>query len=441
MIADNTAYIRPVRRCSTAMHRRRGYVYIVVILTAVIVSALAMSSVWIARKHSLEQTASDEAYELATAADSAIELALARIAADSAWRNNHVHNTEYGPFALENISLFYRLLDPSSNIGGGRLRDVTVIGIAKRGSASCAAQVQATPAGPGVTFLNYAASVNADLDLPYRTTWTTTGSVYTMDDITIDYQSSISGTAHAADQITINFGGYIRGSSSTNMPTIAFGNQSSIDRYIAEATAIPISSLPLSSGRRKFTNCLLSPNHNPFGSNLNSKGIYVIDAGGANLDILNCRILGTLVLRNLGDDCKIWQNVFAQPALPNYPTFYIDGDIEIESRWGNFTETDIGINLNPPGAPYQGLTNTTQTDIYPARIEGFYYCRGETQFKQNSQLDVHGVFFTSTLDTSETQTSLRVLYNSDIAANPPPGFRQDTIMRPIQGTYRRVATP
>jgi hypothetical protein len=441
MITIENPNIRYHRGRCQPQRRRSGYVYIVVIMTAIIVSALAMSSVWIARKHALEQTAADEAYELASAADSAIELALARIAADASWRNNHVHNTEYGPFALGDVSLYYRLLDSSNDIANGRLRDVTVIGIAKRGSASCAAEVTATPAGPALTFLNYAASVYGDINMPYRTTWTTTGAVFSMDDITLDYESSISGTAHAKDQIRLNFGSYIRGSSATNQPSISVGNQSLIDRYIAEATTISVSSLPTSSGRRKFTNCLLSPNHNPFGTELNPKGIYVIDLNGANLDISNCRILGTLILRDLGDDCRIWTNVLAQPAVTNYPSLYIDGDMEFESRWGNFKESDIGVNLNPTGAPYQGQTNSTQADIYPARIEGICYCRGETEFNYNAQVDVQGVFYTITLLTSQTQTSLRVTYDSDIAANPPPGFRQDTIMQPVQGTYRRIATP
>lgn len=441
MITIDNHPIRKLRARRQRHRRRQGYVYIVVIMTAIIVSALAMSSVWIARKHSLEQTAADEAYELASAADSAIELALARIAADANWRTTHVHNTEYGPFALGDVSLYYRLLDPSNNIGNGRLRDVTVIGIAKRGSASCAAQVTATPAGEALTFLNYAASFYDDIYMPYRTTWTTTGAVYSMGDIVLDYQSSISGTAHAKDQITVNSGAYIRGTSATNQPTISVGNQSLIERYIAEATSISVSSLPISSGRRKFTNCLLSPNHNPFGTELNPKGVYEINLNGANLDISNCRILGTLILRNLGSDCRIWTNVLAQPAVTNYPSLYVNGDIEFESRWGNFTEADIGVNLNPTGAPYQGQTNSTQTDIYPARIEGIYYCRGETEFNANAQVDVQGVFYSISLLTSQTQTSLRVTYDSEIAANPPPGFRQDTIMRPVQGTYRRIATP
>jgi hypothetical protein len=431
--ADRSSHSkRKVAQC------REGYIYIAVIMTAVIVSTLAMSSVWIARKHQLEQTAADEAYELASAADSAVELALARIAEDSAWRNRHVHNTEYGPFALGNISLFYRLLDSDGNIGSSRLKDISVIGIAKRGSASYAVQVDATPAGPAVTCLNHGIAVYGDIDLSYRTAWMTNGAVYSGDEISLDWEASITGNIIAVDTIS---GTYLNGPTTANAPSSSFGNASSVNRYSAEATNISISSLPTVSGRRQLSNCLLSPNHNPFGGTLNEKGIYRINCNGANLDIENCRILGTLVLENLGNDCKLKQNVYAEPAIKNYPSIYINGDIEIESRWGNFSEATLRLNLNPPGAPFQGSTNTSQTDVYPCRVDGIFYCRDELYFVYGSQLDVYGALVAVSTNTDESQTSLRVTYDSDIAANPPPGLRQDTIMRPIRGTYRRVATP
>lgn len=429
--------MRTTKTLERLASRRGGYVYIVVLMTALIVSTLAMSSVWIARKHQLEQTSSDEAYELASAADSAVELALARIAANSSWRNQHTHNTEYGPFTLGQISLFYRLLDPEGNIGSGRLRDISVIGIARRGSASYAVRVNATPAGPAVTCLNHGIAVVDDIRLSYRTAWMTTGSTHINGNIQMDWEASLSGPMFAQGSIS---GTYLNGPAVSGASAVSYANQASINRYITEATNIPITSIPLVWGRRKLSNCLLSPNHNPFNNALNEKGIYRIDCGSANLDIENCRIIGTLVLENLGVDCRIRQNVCAEPAVANYPSLYINGDIEIESRWGNFSEATLGINLNPDGAAYQGLTNSSQTDIYPCRIDGIFYCRGEVEFKYASELEINGVFVAAEVSYN-SETSLRVNYDRQIAANPPPGFRQDNIMRSIPGSYRRVATP
>jgi hypothetical protein len=429
-----------MRKTKTQQHlsRRGGYVYIVVLMTALVVSTLAMSSVWIARKHQLEQTAADEAYELASAADSAIEFALARIAENSAWRTQHVHNSEYGPFTLGNVSLFYRLLDPNGDVGAGRLRDVTVIGIARRGSSSYAAQVNVTPAGPAVTCLNHGIAINSSVLLSYRTAWMSTRSSFISGNLALDWEASISGTTQATGTIS---GAFLNGPASSGLGPISYGNISSLDRYIDEATDINITSLPLVWGYRKLSNCLLSPNHNPFDGQLNAKGVYRINCNWENLDIENCRIVGTLILENLGGDSKIMRNVYAQPAIENYPCFYIDGDINIDTRWGNFSESTLGINLNPEGAPYQGLANTTQDDIYPCRIDGLFYCRGRAYFLYLSELDIDGVFVADSSNTGESQISLRVNYDSRIAANPPPGFREDTIMRPIQGTYRRIATP
>jgi type II secretory pathway pseudopilin PulG len=426
--------------CCRLRRSRRGYTYIMVMISAIIVSTLAMSAVWATRKHQLEQTAADQAYELASAADSAIELALARIAANPNWRNSHVHNTEYGPFTLGDVSLFYRLLDSEGNIGTGRLRDVTVIGIAKRGTYSYAAQVEVTPAGPALTFLNHGFSTIYDVDMKYRCTWTNNGSFHFDDDLRLQHQASLSGVVNVVDSLVLDSGSYMNGPATTSVPKTSFANVETLNRYIEEATNISITSLPTVSGRRRIGNCVLSPNHNPFGSSLNSKGIYRINCSGQNIELTNCRILGTLVLQNLGSNSRIFRNVYAQPFIANYPSLYIDGDIDIDTRWGNFSESSIGTNLNPVGAPYQGSTNSTQNDIYPSRIDGLFYTRGEVWLEYDCELEIDGVFRPWEI-TTNSDTSLRINYNSDIAANPPPGFRQDTIMRPIQGTYQRVATP
>lgn len=423
----------------TQLAFRRGYTYIAVMMTAVAVASLAMSSAWIAREIHLEQTAADEAFELASEADSAIELALARIATNSSWRETHVHNTEYGPFALGNVNLFYRLLDRSGNIGTGRLRDITVIGIARRGSSSYAVQVDATPAGSALTCLNHGIAVDSNSSLSYRTTWVTNGGIYSKGNISLEWEASMTGPIQSSGTIS---GVFLNGTLTARVAEASFANASTLQRYVAEATNIPISSLPRSSSNiPQFRNCLLSPNHNPFGGNLNSNGVYRIDCQNLQIQIENCRILGTLILENIGTDSRLNQNVLIQPAVPNYPSLLINGTLRINSRWGNFSEATLGVNLNPSGAPYQGLTNDTTTDIYPARIEGIYYCFGETYFMWQSELEVEGIFVSSSLNLNESASSLRVNYDAAIASNPPPGFRQDTRMLPIRGTYRRIATP
>lgn len=408
-------------------------------MTAVAVASLAMSSAWIAREIHLEQTAADEAFELASEADSAIELALARIATNTNWRNNHIHNVEYGPFPLGNVNLFYRLLDPSGNIGTGQLRDVTVIGIARRGSSSYAVQVNATPAGSALTCLNYGIAVDSNSTLSYRTTWVTNGGIYSRGNITLDWEASMTGRIQSSGTIS---GTFLNGTTTARVAVASFANASTLQRYVSEATNISISSLPRSTTNiPQFRNCLLSPNHNPFGGNLNPNGVYRIDCQNLQIQIENCRILGTLILENIGTNSALNQNVLIQPAVPNYPSLLVNGTLRINSRWGNFSEATLGVNLNPAGAPYQGLTNNTTTDVYPARIEGIYYCFGQTYFSWQSELEVEGIFVSSNLNLNETASSLRVNYDAAIAANPPPGFIQDTRVLPIRGTYRRIPTP
>jgi len=126
-----TLISRKSGRSNCVKTKRSGYIYIAVLVTSLIVATMASTAIYVSLRHHSEQNLSNSSFRLASAADSAIELALARISSNADWRITHSHDTQYGPFPLGDISLFYRLLDPNNNVATGRLNDVIIQGIAR----------------------------------------------------------------------------------------------------------------------------------------------------------------------------------------------------------------------------------------------------------------------------------------------------------------------
>ena len=97
------------------------------------------------------------------------------------------------------------------------------------------------------------------------------------------------------------------------------------DQYVAQGTPISIGSI----SNNKIKHKVLSPASNPYGP-VNPLGIYVIECGGQDLEIRKSRIVGTLVLLNAGSDTRISATVCFEPALPNYPSLLVHGDLRID---------------------------------------------------------------------------------------------------------------
>jgi hypothetical protein len=118
---------------------------------------------------------------------------------------------------------------------------------------------------------------------------------------------------------------------------------------------------------------LLAPMVNPYGVG-NAQGIYVIDCENKSLRVRRSRVVGTLVIINVGTGSSIDDVSFE--ALPGQPALLVGGNITFNSGADDVTESSVNRNLNPTNAPYLDVTDTDETDTYPVGVRGIAYIAG-----------------------------------------------------------------
>ncbi len=185
---------------------------------------------------------------------------------------------------------------------------------------------------------------------------------------------------------------------------------------------------------------VLSPAHNPFGSGqTNAQGIYVINCNANRIEIADARIVGTLVLLNLGSGSRIGGAVAWEPARPNFPALLVSGSMTIAHGSAGLSEADFGINFNPAGAAFpfpEGESDGDSDDGYPSIVRGLVYVSGNIELANHPTFD--GVVLAG-LDVIARGPGLDLRYRPTFLNDPPPGF--DQMVRTVElvaGSWRRI---
>lgn len=118
---------------------------------------------------------------------------------------------------------------------------------------------------------------------------------------------------------------------------------------------------------------VLSPTLNPFGSGLNARGVYVLDAAGGGVTLEKLRVVGTLVIVN-ASQVTISEGVVIEPAAAGLPALVVQAtQVEWASNENELSEASDSVNYNPAGAAYRGVTDTDKTDAYAPGMRGLVY--------------------------------------------------------------------
>lgn len=181
---------------------------------------------------------------------------------------------------------------------------------------------------------------------------------------------------------------------------------------------------------------LLSPTANPWGTP-NAKGIYVLDCAGKNVIFANCRIVGTLVLKNAGSGTSFQGPIVWEPATPNYPALLTDQKVSITFTSAVLSEAELA-NFNPPECPYpyaSGTGNTSYLDTYPSQITGIVYSANDLNFSGAPTIIGNVV---AQGKPSVSSSALNLTYTNTCYLTPPPGFDFGRIpLFPVPGTWQR----
>jgi hypothetical protein len=219
----------------------------------------------------------------------------------------------------------------------------------------------------------------------------------------------------------------------TNQPAKALPSISIVDKYEALGTLITVPN--------SIQDKTLAPGYNPFTGGTNADGIYVIRPAG-NLSIRTCRIHGTLVvILNANMKLYVDDRVLFHPSRSDQPTLIVKGNAEFTFYGTGEVLSELAPlrNFNPPGAPYNGLSNVTMTETYPSEIQGLVHVTGKLIMRQTSR--IRGALLVNSADSDAIQIfdTPELIYTSSLFSNPPQWYTKEVRM-PIQaGSWSQPA--
>jgi len=422
--------VRP-SRLKFPRHARHGSIYVFVLATAMLLTIIGMMVLTTSQISARSTYNANDSIEAAVLAESAVDYALQQIANDSNWRSDYTNNVIVTPAKnLGHGTITFKLADdatPPASTLTVATDPVRIYGIGKIGTTVRVYSMQATPNGPLKCLQNAITANSINLNSS-----TITGSPTIYSNTTITGGLPIFSGA-LLEGVSISLSSLLNVTATTGVQTEEMPSTTgAFSYYTTNGISIPIGSIPSISGNPTIQNKLLSPNSNPYGNTLSSKGIYIIDCKGANLIISTTRIVGTLVILNPGASTTIQtQNYFA-PSVTGYPCLMVQGNITFNESSSNLSDNSTSfVNYNPAGTPYMGATDSTYTTQYPNRFDGLVYVSGN--------LTTQGTFTTSgTVIVGGAWSSsgtANLTYDATTYKNPPPGFTSGQLA-PVTGTWR-----
>lgn len=267
---------------------------------------------------------------------------------------------------------------------------------------------------------------------------------------TLERRATINGDAEAL--LFTNFS-TINGTFTCPAPVKPMPDQSVFDLYKSRATTLPWAGSAGGTSVWTLTWPLLTAGINPTGGATNPEGIYAITVpANGKLVIEISRIKGTLVVQ-CGDNAVVEavKPIFWEPHRTDLPALLIKHTTvsqvidKIHPDPQIINEASIGANLNPPGTPYQGASNTTMLDTYPSQLNGLVHIMMPPLNLLASRVEVADTMnFTGTLlcegRVHINAKGISLNFSPDLYANPPSGY-YSIKMVPDPTTWRRDPAP
>ena len=420
-------------------NRRRGSLYAGVLATTSIVALVGLSGLSVAVLNVKAAQRSANTTIAQQLARSAVEEGVRQLTANASWRTAYTNNVEYPGTALSlnGGTITWKYVDADGNLSNNDADAVRVYGIGRAGGAMFVESVELYPTGLGLTSLGSSLHCDGNITTASFADLKTDQFVSSNGNVNVTATpSSITGSAQAVGTVT----GTVTLTKTPGLAARRMPSASTFDYYLANGTWIDFTKIPSSGGMTTIQRTVLAPTINPYG-NGNAEGIYVIDCLGLNLTVQDCRILGTLVLINPGNNCTISGTVNFSPVSPNYPAILVRGNVTIDvTTWFQLDEAILATNFNPTGAPYAGVVDADLADKYPSLIKGLVYVSGQLQLPYNFAA---GNRFTGTVicSTSAVNGDATFTYAKTHLDFPPPGFASGNPMVVMPGTWCRTTMP
>ncbi|MBX9735886.1 MAG: hypothetical protein K2X32_03085 [Phycisphaerales bacterium] len=410
-------------------------IYFAVLSLAMVTGAMAVGALIRARGEFRVSRLGGDAASARDLAASGISYAIGVMNADRAWRSTKPA-TWFSDSRVGDGRLTLSATDSSGNVGTAELDPVIVTATATCGEITKSMRVTLLPTRIAATGLEAAVSCGGTMTITASTINSgRSAPIYSAGNATA-VASIINVPVESA---RVASGGSFRSGSSSAVTAKTLPTRNVPASYAGIATRISTSSIPSLLGTFSISRVLLSPSSNPFGTALNPRGVYSIDLAGANLNISDCRIVGTLVILNAGS-VTVSGSVSMEPAESSRPVLVIQGTTTMSLSSSTLNETGVPLlsptmNFNPVGTPFPftgSSTDNDTADTYVSGIHGLVYVEGNLGIKGNTR--VHQLMASKDVSIEGTLT---VNPDATIIASPPPGFYW-LDHAPMDGSYTLV---
>jgi len=429
-------------RRTSLNRRRRGTAYMLVLGSALLVTVIGLSSVVVARLQHRTAESRTSMSEASLYAQSACEAVVGATVVFQSFRTQWgLSNGQwYGGMPMGRGTIDFKLVDEiDGNLNNDTDQPVRIYG---KGQVDDATQYYSVVAEPrALSCLSVALYAPGSCTTSVSSTLTVIGAPVYCSTNDANYGSgvftnSLWATVNGdvmAKSISKWFGSTITGTATPNAPPLELPSSSTVTYYQSMAVTIPYASLPSS----RLNRVILSYNSNPYGST-QAEGVYYINATG-DLAIRDCRIQGTLVI-NLasGKKLTISEGIYWEPHRPDYPALIVRGECDIAIDHA-LSEAGTGVNFNPAGLPYDGVTDSDTSDTYsPSVIKGLVHVvTGPLTIRQITRIEGCVILAGSSVTTGNNAT---IVYNPNLALYPPKRYRSYRL-NIVPGTWRREMGP
>ncbi|MDB5299741.1 MAG: hypothetical protein JWO87_1404 [Phycisphaerales bacterium] len=408
-----------------------------------VIAVIAAAVLTVAQVNGRVVSQANDSAEAEVLAENAVEYALNVIANDSTWRTDYPLLMATGPVPMGRGTISFTLVDDmGGTLATSTTDSIRIYGTGKVRNATKVYSLKAAPVSP-LNCLQTVMDVSGAATFGSTMTISGSGIIASNTSVTGNSNNFHALNVEAATTVLLcsGTGTYTGLAAARSLPD----STHVFDFYKNSSSAVNISYGSLTgSPTKSLTNRLLGPGVNSGGSG-SANGIYVIDCAGGAITVSNCRVIGTLVLLNVGAGSAIQSSNYFQQGWDGtgrptgYPVLMVQGPIAIKTAAANLADSSANsINYNQTGAPYQGVTDTTYTTQYPSRFDGLVYVSGA--LTTSTVVNINGVLIVGSTYTGSAFSTLTLNYDSSFYKNPPPGFT-GSVLAPASGSWRWETAP
>ncbi len=409
--------------------RRRGSIYIFVLTTSMIVLTVGLSALAIARIRTRQSMERDDQSEARSLASTAIEHAMSMLDfIDIKNDLDNINGIGIAPFGFGDGTFHWRIIKEHGGepMGDNENVPIRLYGTGLAGDATWTYRVLLSTDTP-LEVLYKALHANDLVFVMAGNSVTVIGApLSTNGDVSND--GMIDGDVEAA---SISKTGAITGDLAVPDHIKELPGNNAYSQYVSKATALAYNG--------DLDTIVLTPTVNEYGSGLNVNGIYYIHTNGADIEIRDSRIHGTLVIDAGNGTVRITNAVLMNSYRDNYPVLIVRGDLELDCDGDDELDEGVeGHNFNPVGAPYNSQADADQSDTYLSEIRGLVHVLGDLKFTKPQV--IRGVVICE--GSVSVGGDPKIIHDPSIAANPPEGYTDpDGDLIIVPGSWQRKPTP